>query len=510
MEKIRAVLQLRHGQGSSVRRIAASLGLKRSTVSDYINRAVAAGVGWPLPSDWDEATLHRALFGPPVQTHDRPWPDFAYVHTELRRKSVTLQLLHDEYLESHPDGYQYSQFCAHYRRYRKKLNLSMRHTHRAGEKLFVDYAGQTVDIVDGRTGKVSKAQIFVAVMGASNYAYAEATATQKLHDWVSSHCNAFEFFGAVAELTIPDNLKSAVKKPCYYEPEINPTYEEMARHYGTCVLPTRVRHPKDKAKVEAGVLLVERWILAALRNRTFFSLAELNSAIKALLERLNNRPFKKVPGTRVEMFAKLDRPAMKPLPSDRFEYAIWREAKVSIDYHISVHLGDRRFHYYSVPYTLVGSQTRVRIAIDTVEVFCHGQRVAAHVRDDTINGYSTQSEHMPASHKRYAEWTPSRLLRWAGKTGPSCQALATAILESRPHPEQGFRSCIQLIKLGSQYGTDRLERACKRALSLDMLTTRAVKNMLASNHDRLPEVEQSQALLPLNEPSHIRGSAYYR
>ncbi len=509
MHKIRSVLRLHLEQGLSIRQTASSLGLKRSTVSDYVKRAEAAGLSWPLPSKWGERELHGALFGPPTVTASRPLPDFAYIHNELRRKGVTLQLLHDEYVAQYADGYRYSQFCEYYRRFRRSLSVCLRQRYRAGEKLFVDYAGQTIAIV-GAEGQTRQAHLFVAVLGASNYTYAEATASEGLEDWIGAHVNAFEYFGGTAALVIPDNTRCAVIKPCRYEPELNPTYRDMAAHYSTCIIPARVARPRDKAKVEAGVLVAERWILAVLRKRTFFSLAELNAAIRELLEVLNSRPFKKLPGCRRSAFIELDKPALRPLPSERYEYAEWHDATVNIDYHVAVYLGDRRHHYYSVPYTLARQSVRLRLARHTVEAYFKGQRVASHMRDDRPGAFTTTAEHMPEAHKRHLEWTPGRILRWTQKIGPACLQVAQTILDTRPHPEQGYRSCLGIIRLGDSYGHDRLEAACARGLALDLASYRSIRNILKANHDRLPLPDQGQPLLAVNAPTHLRGSAYYQ
>ena len=508
MRKIRSVLEL-HNEGVSIRKIARALDLKRSTVSDYLARAVAAQVTWPLSDEWTEDDLHQALFGPSYGTAQRPFPDYSYINKELRRKGVTLQLLHDEYLLTHPDGYQYSQYCELYRRWRKTLNVSMRQTHRAGEKLFVDFAGQTIPVHD-LAGGVTHVQLFVAVMGATNYTYAEAVATQTLPDWIDVHCNTLEYLGGVPALTICDNLRSGVTTACWYEPLLNATYEDWSRHYGTCVMAARPGKPKDKAKVENGVLVAERWLLAALRNHTFFSLAELNAAIRPLLERLNNRPFKKLPGSRASLFEELDMPALKPLRTDRYEFAEWRRAKVSIDYHVALHLGDRRYHYYSVHYSLLQQEVQLRISRSAVEIYFKAKRVAAHQRDDTPGASSTLTEHMPEAHKRHAKWTPSRILRWAKETGESCRQVAQQIMDNRPHPEQGFRSCVGLISLGDRYTPTRLEAACRRALALDLVSYTSIRNILASNQDKLPLADDQQLSLPINNPTNVRGSAYYQ
>ena len=509
MRQIDTVLRLHHQQNLSIRQIAHSLGLKRSTVSDYLKRAAAAGLGWPLPEELSEQDLHRTLLGLPSSRSGRPLPDWVYVHCELRKKSVTLQLLHEEYLVQYEDGYRYTQFCGLYRQFRKSLNVCLRQTYQAGEKLFVDSDGQPLGIV-ARANTKSKAHLFVAVLGASNYTYVEATATEALEDWIQAHVNAFEYFGGVSALTIPDNTKCAVVKPCRYEPELNPTYLDLATHYGTCIMPTRVARPKDKAKVETGVLIVERWILAVLRKRTFFSLPELNLAIRELLEHLNNRPFKKLPGCRYSLFTQLDKPALLPLPKDRYEYAEWDRATVNIDYHVAVYLGNRHYHYYSVPYTLVNRKLDLRLSRNTVEAYFKGQRVASHIRSNRPGKHTTLSEHMPEAHKRHLQWTPSRILNWAAKTGPACRETIQAIMDDRPHPEQGYRSCLGIIRLGDRYGKERLEAACKRALTLHLISYKSIDNMLKTNQDKLPLPGEEQQPLPVNKNTHVRGSVYYR
>ncbi|MGB5649371.1 MAG: IS21 family transposase, partial [Sedimenticolaceae bacterium] len=425
MRKIQEVLRLKWSQGLSNRQIAKACGIARPTVGEYLRRAAEAGLAWPLPAGLDEANLERQLFPPtpslPAQV--RGEPDWSLVHRELRRKGVTLFLLWQEYRETHPEGYQYSWFCDHYRAWQGKLDVVMRQDHRAGEKLFVDYAGQTMPVVDRGTGEIREAEIFVAVLGASNYTYAEATWTQGLPDWIGSHRRAFAFLGGVPELVVPDNLRAGVSKAHRYEPDTNPTYHDMASHYGVAVLPARVRRPRDKAKVEAGVLVVERWIVAALRHRTFFSLAELNAAIGRLLEKLNARPFKKLPGSRQQHFDSLDKPALQPLPAEPYEYAEWKKARVHIDYHVAV-----EGHYYSVPYALIKKQLDVRITQNTLECFYRGNRVASHRRSQQKGRHTTVPAHMPESHRQAGEWTPQRLSNWAAKTGPATEKLITTVL----------------------------------------------------------------------------------
>jgi len=505
MRKIKEVLRLASRAGLGVRQIGRSLSLSHVTVSSYLERARVAGLTWPLPEELDEASLECLLFPlkPQIRRANRPQPDWVYIHQELKRKGVTLQLLWQEYKEKHPDGYQYSQFCELYRQWAKKLDLSLRQDHKAGEKVFVDYAGQTVPVVDPTTGEVRAAQVFVAVLGASNYTYAEAVWSQDLPSWIHGHVRAFEYFGGVPAIVVPDNLKAGVSKACRYEPDLNPTYHEMAVHYGTVVIPARTGRAKDKAKVEVGVQVVERWILAALRNRTFFTLAELNTAIAELLKQLNARPFKKLNGSRRTLFEALERPALRPLPQSHYKYAEWRKARVNIDYHIEV-----EGHYYSVPYTLVKEQVDVRLTATTLECFHRGKRVASHIRSFQKGKHTTAMEHMPKSHQRYLEWTPSRLIHWAEGIGEATAKVVETILSSRPHPEQGFRSCLGLFRLGKTYGNDRLEAACHRAIAIQGFSYKSVASILKTGLDRQliqPEVSKT---CPLEHPN-IRGPHYY-
>jgi transposase len=506
MRKVREVLRLAVEAGLNQRQVARSLSLSPTTVGEYLRRAAAAGLTWPLAPDLDDAQLEARLYPvfAPGMADTRPIPDWSEVHRELKRKGVTLLLLWQEYKTRHPEGLQYSQFCDRYRYFTGKLDLVMRQHHRAGEKLFVDYAGQTVAVIDRATGEVREAQIFVATLGASNYTYAEATWTQGLADWCASHIRAFEFMGAVAELLVPDNLKSAVTRPCRYEPQANATYEELAAHYRTAILPARVRRPRDKAKVEQSVLLVERWILARLRHQTFFSLSELNTEIRTLLGQLNERPFKKLPGCRRSLFEQIDRPAMHPLPVERYAYAEWKKARVHIDYHVEV-----EGHYYSAPYQLVKQELDVRVSAQTVELLHRGKRVASHRRSPQKGRHTTITEHMPQAHRQYASWSPQRLVRWAEKTGPATAALVAAILSSRKHPQQGFRSCLGIMRLGKTYTDTRLEAACRRALALGAVSFKSVQSILKTGLDRQPLPETDEQLsLPIDHPN-IRGGKYY-
>jgi transposase len=506
MRKIREVLRLVWGCGLSERQGAEGARVARTTAREYLERARRAGLGWAVVEGMAEEELEARLYPPPVYLapEERPLPGWAEVDRELRRKGVTLALLWEEYRAAHPeDGYGYSRFCELYGQWRRRVDLVMRQEHKAGEAMFVDYAGATVPVVERVSGEVREAQVFVSVLGASNYTYAEATWSQELREWIGSHVRAFEFYDAVPEWVVPDNLKSGVKRACRWEPEINPTYHDLAVHYGVAVVPARVRKPRDKAKVEAGVLVVERWILARLRKRTFFSLCELNAAIRELLVWLNERPFRKLPGCRRERFEQIDRPAMKPLPAARYEYAEWRKARVNVDYHVEV-----EGHYYSVPYTLVGRQLDVRWTGATVECFAGGQRVASHQKSALRGHHTTVAAHMPRAHRDYAEWTPERLVRWAAKAGEPVAEVVESILASRIHPQQGFRSCLGILRLGKRYGEQRLAAACRRALAVGGVSYRSVASILEKGLDREPLPGPVQATLPLVHPN-LRGPAYY-
>ena len=505
MRQIREILRLKWGLGLSVRQVALSRGLSRPTVTTHVRRAEARGLSWPLPDSLDDAQLERMLYPPRprVASVVGPEPDWVTVHQELKRKGVTLQLLWDEYKAAHPQGIQYTTFCVHYRAWRGKQELVMRQDHRAGEKLFVDYAGQTASVIDRETGEVRCAQIFVAVMGASNYTYAEATWSQRLPDWIGSHVRAMAFLGVVPEVVVPDNLKSAVRRAHRHEPQLNRTHQEWGEHYGVAILPARKRRPRDKAKAEQGVLLVERWILARPRHRQFFSLGELNAAIAELLAWLNERPFKKLEGCRRSLCESLDRPAMRPLPARPCEYGEWKPVRVHIDYHVEI---DR--HYYSAPYQLVRQQLDARFSAHTVELFHKGRRVASHRRAYRRGRHTAVAQHMPSGHRAHAEWTPQRLVRWAEKSGPATAELIGHILATRVHPQHGFRSCLGIMRLGKRYGDVRLEAACRRALALGTYAYKSVESILKNGLDKKP-LPPPTPEAPIIEHLNLRGSDYF-
>lgn len=504
MRKIRDLLRLKFESKLSNRQIRDALGVPLTTVADQLYRAAAAGLSWPLPEDLDDAALEALLFKPVPAASTRPLPDWNRVHQELKRPEVTLALLWVEYKEQNPEGYQYSQFCEHYRRWQRQLDLVLRHEHRAGKKLFVDFAGKRIPIYEpGSERVVLEAEVLVAVLSASNYTYAEALPSQELPHWIAGHVHAFEYFGGTPEIVVPDNLRSGVTKPHRYEADLNRTYEEMAGHYRVAVIPARVYRPRDKAKVEVGVQIVERWIIARLRHRRFYSLGELNVAIRQLLEWLNTRPFKKLEGNRRQLFEDLERPLLRPLPAEPYTFGTWRLARVNIDYHIEVER-----HYYSVPYQLTHQQVDARFSATTVEVFFKGRRVASHRRSFKKGGFTTDPVHMPAAHRRHLEWTPSRIMNWAKQTGPATAELAHAILESRPHPEQGYRSCMGLIRLGDRYGSERMEAACQRALAARALSCRSVESILKTGLDRQPLTPTPARVH--RRHANLRGPAYYR
>ncbi|HSQ70719.1 MAG TPA: IS21 family transposase [Steroidobacteraceae bacterium] len=504
MRKIAEALRLK-ATGLSTRKIAASLNVGQSTVSDHLKRAERAGLSWPLPDGLGNVELEHRLFRPQGGRTRRGLsePDWSAVHRELRRKGVTLSLLWEEYRAAHPDsGYGYSRFCELYRRWEGRLSPTMRQHHVAGERVFVDYAGDTLDIIDAGTGEVRPAQIFVGVLGASNYTYAEASWTQGLPDWIGAHVRMLEFFGGVPGQIVSDNLKAGVTKACFHEPRINRTYAEMAAHYDTAVIPARPYKPRDKAKVEVGVLLVQRWIIARLRKRRFFSLSELNTAIRELLPGLNGKVTRHLGASRRALFEQLDRPALTPLPVTPYEYADWLERRAGLDYHVEVEK-----HYYSVPHQLLKRVLWVRITARTVEIFHEGQRVASHVRTSGNRKHTTVAQHMPASHRRYAGMTPAEIRRRAARVGPNTAALVELILRTKPHPEQGFRACLGIVRLAGPHGREALEAACLRANEIGGLSYSSVKSILQNNlHRRRPE---TPAEGPAITHPNIRGASYF-
>jgi len=503
MRKIREALRLR-SDGLSRRQVAQSLSLGRATVSEYFRRCDVVGLSWPLPDNLSDADLELQLFPhqPGASSRSIPQPDWSYVHAELRRKGVTLALLWEEYRSVHPDGYGYSRYCELYTRWEGKLSPVMRQRHPAGERLFVDYAGQTVDVICPQTGEVRTAQIFVAALGASNYTYVEATWTQTLSDWISSHVRAFSFFGGVAAQVVPDNLKAAVIKACFYDPAINRTYGDMAAHYDTAVVPARPRKPKDKAKVEGAVLLAERWILARLRNQTFFGLDELNAAIRPLRDQLNEKVTRHLGASRRALFEALDKPALKPLPHEPYVFAEWKKCRAGLDYHVDIGR-----HYYSVPHQLIRQELWARITARTVEIYHKGQRVAAHARTSGNRQHSTIRDHMPTNHRYRADWTPERIRTQAVRIGPNVEAFVEMVMRKRRHPEQGYRTCLGVLRLAKTFGASRLDAACERALEINSYTYQSLHSILKNGLDRQRRKPTTDG--PAITHPNIRGADYF-
>lgn len=508
MRKIKEILRLKFDCDLSNRGISRSCSISHSTVADYISRFEESGLSWPLSNEVDELELERRLF--PLDSEVKRSalerePDWKYIHEELRKKGVTLLLLWQEYLVENPKGFRYSQFCELYKRWKKTLQVSMRQTHRAGEKMFVDYCGQTVEVKNGLRGDVFKAQIFVAVLGASNYTFAEAHHKQDIAHWLGGHSRGFEFFGGVPEVVVPDNLKAGVQSPCRYEPALNPSYHDMAKHYQVAVIPARVRKPKDKSKAEVGVQVVQRWILAVLRKRLFFSLAQLNQAIKELLIDLNNRQMRHLGKSRKELFESLEKPVLKTLPQHPYPFWEWRKAKVPPDYHVKFD-----HNYYSVPSRYVGKKVDIRANQNLLEIYINGKVIAYHKRSYNKNFVLTEAKHMPKKHRIIKEVNAQHLINWSEKVGPKTSAMISQILSSENHPEQTYRKCLGILRLGGRYGEERLEAACNRALHFGVNQYKGLESMLKNGCDKLPLVEpdQTQPASPLHH-ENIRGSHYY-
>lgn len=507
MRRITEVLRLA-AQGLSYRQIGQSIGISASTIQGYVKRAQSAGLSWPLPDVLDEAALEAQLFrrGEEEYRPGRPEPDWLEVHRELRRKKhVTLQLLHLEYKAIHPDGWGYTQFCAHYHRWLGRQDLVMRFEYVAGERMFVDFCGDTLPITDPATGELWQAQVFACALGASGYLYVEATGSQDLASWQGAHVRALEFYGGSPRVVVPDNLKSGVTKACWYDPELNPSYLELAQHFSMAVLPARPYHPRDKPAIEAAVKVTEQWILAPLRKRQFFSLGEGNAAIAEQLAMVNDRRFRGQPVSRRALFEELERDALQPLPTTPYEFALWKSTKVNIDYHVE---WDTRF--YSVPHRLVHEAVEVRATAHVVEILHRHRRVASHVRSYARKRFITDPEHMPAAHRAHLEWTPSKLVAWGATIGPPVAELITLILTTRPHPEHGYRACMGLKRLVKQYGGDRVSAACQRALTINGASYTSVHSILKHDLDRVPViVEVATNVVPILH-ANLRGPGYYQ
>lgn len=505
MHQLKEILRQKLKQKRSHRDVADAIGVSIGLVSKIVKQAVALEFAVEDIDKLDELTLENMFYG----THNkrvsaRPEPDPTEIHVELRRTGVTLQLLHMEYLEKFPNGYQYSKFCTIYREWLAKRAPIMRQTHVAGDKIFVDYSGKKPHIVDPTTGEIRDVELFVAVLGASNYTFAEASYSQKVPDFIASTMHAFTFFGGVSRAVVPDQLKSAVVVANRYDPGIQRTFDDLGRHYGTTILPARPGSPRDKAKVEVAVQIAQRWILAKIRNHVFHSLGELNARIRELLEDLNARTMRHYKASRKELFERLDKPALRPLPADVFEHAAWKKAKLNVDYHI---VYDQ--HYYSAPHSLIHEEIWVRATTTTIELFHRGSRVASHPRSYVPFRHTTIASHMPMAHQKHAEWTPSRIQGWASTIGPMTEELTRAILAERKHPEHGYRSCLGLFRLAKLFGQERLESACARALSVSARSYRHVESILKNGLDRTPMTDNASRPNIGIIHENVRGREYY-
>jgi transposase len=508
MRKTKEILRLHFEQKLGQRQIARAANVSQSTVHDYLERFETAGLQWPLPEELDQERLEQALFPPSADRTREPrktQPDFARVRRELEQhRDLTIELVWQEYRNEHPDGYSYSRFCKLYRRWKKHQDVVLRQDHRPGEKLFLDWAGATVPIYT-RDGAVRQAPLFVAALGVSSYTYAEAVTDQQMANWRKVQMNALEFYGGCPQLLVPDNTKTGVTRACIYEPDLNPTYQEFAMHYQVAVMPTRPRKPRDKAKVESAVQVVQRWIVMRLRNRRFLSLQEANEAIRELLTYLNNRPFRKRQDEcRASLFDKTDRPALRPLPAERYDLSQWVRARVNIDYHVAFD-----GNWYSVPYSLTGETVDVRATPTTVEIFHRGKRVASHLRSRERNKPVTQNEHRPKSHQAHLDWPPSRIVNWAAKVGPYTARLVQTVLDGKPHPEMGYRACMGVIRLAEKYSLARMECAAERAILTGAVSYKSVESILRTGLDSQPS---PPSRVPRVSPEHenLRGPEYFQ
>lgn len=509
MRQIRALLRLKTCEPQlSMRVIAQRLGVARSTAQDCLNRLAREGLSWPLPDELTDDTLELRLFRPAgIKNGSRALtePDWPGLMRAMKRPGVTLQILFEEYRQVHADGYSYSRFCQLYRAFEKRISPTMRQRHVAGDKVFVDYSGKKIDIVNPETGEVREAEIFVAVLGASNYTYAEATWTQSLPDWIGAHVRLFDAIGGCPRLLVPDNLKSGVTKASFYDPEINRTYGRMAEHYGIGIMPARPYKPRDKAKVEAGVRVAQFYILGRLRHRTFFSLPECNQAIREAMTAMNDCVMRRLGISRRDLFLDIEKPALRPLPALVYEYAEWKKARVNLDYHVELH-----GHYYSVPYGLLRQEVDGRITANTVELFHRGKRVAAHPRlyvTGAGHHHVTLAEHMPKGHQRLARWSAAYFRSSGAEIGPNTEGLIVAVMANRKYPEQGFRSCQGILDRLRGMARERAEGACARALKIGALSAKSLGSILDNNLDQKAR-QQNDAALPLLHPN-IRGGGYY-
>ena len=505
MNKIKKVLELHSNTSLSVRAIERATRLPGSTVNDYIRRFRESEISFAQLSDLNESEIYQKLFPARQKERGKIKPDFAKINSELRKKHITRQLLWEEYKEQYPEGFGYTQFCYHLSRWQKKLNVSMRQIHKAGEKMFIDYSGLQGEITDRITGEKRKVEIFVAALGSSGYTYAEASENQKLESFLDSHVNAFEFYEGVTDILVPDNLKSAVTKAHRYDPQINSSYQDLADHYNTVVIPARPYRPQDKSKVELAVKLVQRWILAKIRNEIFFSVEELNTRIRGLLDYYNGKIIKALGKSRKELFYELDKPALKALPQHRYEFKNVRWRRVNVDYHIEI-----EGSHYSVPHQLAGKEVLARYNRNMVDISFMGKSIALHVRINEVNQASTNTEHMPQAHRRYAGTLPSELISQAEAIGPETGRLIHKIITEDKHPEKGYRSAYGILRAARKHKNDReTELAAARMLALDIKRVFHFESIL--KRKTWQTAEDENILLPQvsSASENIRGNGYY-
>ena len=503
MRKIRQVLRLALEEGLSQRAISTILRISRDAVSDYVIRATAAGIGCPIPVELDDVQLERLLYPPAsVRQQNTPIPDWDIIHKEMKSKGATLKVLHQEYLAQQPEGIAYSQFCHLYGIWRKSLKSYMRQTYMAGERALVDYAGPTIPILNLQTGETRTAQIFVGILGASNYIYAEAHWSQKLPNWIAAHVRMFEYFGGAPQIIVCDNLKSAVIKASSTEPIVHDGYQHMAQHYGAVIVPARPKRPKDKAKAENAVLVVERWILFRLRKRVFTELSDLNAAIAELLKELNERPFQKLPGSRWSQFEAIDKPALRPLPTRAYEYTEFRRTRIGMDGRFNVDGTP-----YNAPYTLSGKVVDLRITHSTVEVMYEYVRVASHVRNEGTTPVINPQYISPAN-RHFGLWSPEESLDWSASIGLNVKSLLQTLLTASKAKEQGYRTTRALKQLHAKFGSERLESACCKAMEIGVNSISSVRSILRTGIDQQTSTDASHQEASFDHPN-VRGPNYY-
>lgn len=508
MRKVRELLRFCIGQNMSARQGAKIVGLGKTAASQYVGGFKSSGLTLAAAEALSDSELLAAL-NLKKETENTRFSElsvlFPYFIKELKRTGVTLQILWEEYLNTHPQGYAYSQFCHHYFLWRKEQKVSMRMEHKAGDKMYVDYAGSKLFVTDQKTGEITEYEVFVSVLGASQLSYIEAVASQTKAGWISANQAALRFYGGVPSAIVPDCLKSAVIKADRYEPGINESFEDFARHYNTAIVPARALHPKDKSLAENFVRSAYNQIYARIRNQVFYSLEELNHALWEHLDTYNRKNFQGRDHSRQQLFDDIEKPELKPLPVETYELKSFCECKVQYNHHVYLR---EDFHYYSVPFHLTGKVVRIAYTNRLVEIYYNNQRVAVHQRNRHKYGYTTKDEHRPQEHRYMLEWSPERFIKWAGKISPETQQVITQILDSRPHPEQAYKSCMGLLNLEKKHPQGDYIKACQKALKLGCCNYTFIKNTLKTKAFNLND-EEELSLFTLPQHSNIRGKEMY-